>query len=544
MRINLERMARVDRYLMGEMNPNERTIFIEDMKHDNDLKQDHDFQQALITSMQLAQAKANIRKASRAYHFRKIFLNTLLALTGLAGISAVIFFATQKDEPTTISQQTTSSPQHIIASASTIQMSDTVIYASESTVKSPAMNTMPSVRERIETPSTPYFTSSFDSTANRPPLLTATDIYEDDKHFCSPKKVASQFFEIDIDRDTTIVTKGGSRINYHKGTLMTASGKVAKGKAFLEFKEFTSLENMILGGMSTTSNGEILQTGGMFYINAVTVNSTPLKIKPGKEITVDLPTNGGYDDMQYFTGVENNIETITPIIEESSMTEEAYFQQKKGTINWIDPRPLFDNNAYLGIVSDTTFVDGLKRRRKDGSVVEEDISFWEVLFPNRLNKRSRYFYEQIPVPSTKIYSTRNAGIASYTMSVLNFGWANCDRFMKDPKAIMATFKVNIIEDSLDSPYNVQLILPKEGIIIQGFETAKDQFNFGKDTFKLPNDAFYVILVSMEHGDQIYYSYAVGNVRSKNIVPILCKPATIKEYFDFVHQIGQLENIAS
>lgn len=544
MRTHLERMARVDRYLMGEMNPNERNSFIDDMKHDNDLKQDHDFQQALITSMQLAQAKANIRKASRAYHFRKIFLNTLLALTGLAGISAAIFFATQKDEPTTVSQQTTSSPQHIIAAAPQGPVNDTVIYASETTVKSPTMSTMPSVRERIETPATPSYTSYFDSTANRPPLLTAVDIYEDDKHFCSPKKVASQFFEIDIDRDTTIITKGGSRIRYQKGSLMTASGQVARGKAIVEFKEFTSLENMILGGMSTTSNGEILQTGGMFYINAVTVNATPLKIKPGKQITVDLPTNGGYDDMQYFTGVENNIETITPIVEESSMTDEAYFQQKKGTINWIDPRPLSNNAAYLGIQSDTTYTNGQMRRRKDGSVVGDQQNFWDVLFPNRLKKSKRYFYEQIPVASTQIYSNRNAGISAYTMQVLHFGWANCDRFMRDPKAIMATFKVNIIEDSLDSPYNVQLILPKEGIVIQGYEIAKDQFNFGKDTFKLPNDAFYVILVSMEYGDRIYYSYAVGNVRSKNIVPILCKPSTIEEYLEFVHQIGQLENIAS
>src|SRR5574343_2111866 len=97
MRTPLERMARVDRYLLGEMNQHERTLFIQDMKTDNDLKQDHDFQQALITSMQLAQAKANIRKASRAYHYKKIILNALLALIGIAGISAAIYFGT-KDE--------------------------------------------------------------------------------------------------------------------------------------------------------------------------------------------------------------------------------------------------------------------------------------------------------------------------------------------------------------------------------------------------------------------------------------------------------------
>lgn len=543
MRTPLERMARVDRYLLGEMNQHERTLFIQDMKTDNDLKQDHDFQQALITSMQLEQAKANIRKASRAYHYKKIMLNALLALIGIAGISAAIYFGTKDEIHVQTDAQQTPVEQTVFQHESATTMTDTTAFSEEESTRHPQPTSSLNVRDRIAPKETKQTSPlPFDSTANRPPLLTAVDVYEDDKHFCTPKKVASQFYEIDIDRDTTIITSGGSRITYNKGSLMTDAGKVVHGKAILEFKEFTSLENMILGGMSTTSDGKILQTGGMFYINAVTVNATPLKIKPGKEILVDIPTNGGYDDMQYFTGVENNIDTRTVIEEPSELTDSEIFMQKKGAINWVDPRPISNYAPYLGITADTTYTNGLKRSRKDGSVVDEKVSFWDVLFPKRLRKR--YFYEQVPVPKTTIYSNRNAGISSYTMQVLNFGWANCDRFMGDRNAIMATMKVNIIEDSLDAPYNVQLILPRESIIIQGYETGKDQFNFGKDTFKLPNDAFYVILVSMEFGDQIYYSYAVGNVRTKNIVPILCKPAEKSEYFKFVKEIAQLENISS
>jgi len=45
---------------------------------------------------------------------------------------------------------------------------------------------------------------------------------------------------------------------------------------------------MILGGLSTTSNGKLLETGGMLYISATT-NGEKCDLKKGKNIEIAFP---------------------------------------------------------------------------------------------------------------------------------------------------------------------------------------------------------------------------------------------------------------
>ncbi|GAB2819919.1 hypothetical protein GCM10027043_20660 [Ferruginibacter profundus] len=109
-------------------------------------------------------------------------------------------------------------------------------------------------------------------------------------------------------------------------TLKTPKGAIIKipahafisgnaGKVQLELKEAYTLQDIITAGLKTESDGNPLQSGGMFYINA-TANGKALELL--KPIKISIPTNAYDDNMELFKG---EVETDS-------------------SINWVDPQPL------------------------------------------------------------------------------------------------------------------------------------------------------------------------------------------------------------
>jgi hypothetical protein len=80
---------------------------------------------------------------------------------------------------------------------------------------------------------------------------------------------------------------------------------------------------MVLGNMTTTTNGQFLESGGMVYINA-TSNSGQLAIAEDKSIGVEMPSDSILDDMQLFEGVETDkgIDWQNPISIEDNVVNE------------------------------------------------------------------------------------------------------------------------------------------------------------------------------------------------------------------------------
>jgi len=117
-------------------------------------------------------------------------------------------------------------------------------------------------------------------------------------------------FVIDNAKDTIIETEEGVVF----GIPANAFGADNK-KVRLEIKTAISPEKIMLQGLSTTSNGELLQTAGMFYINGY-VNEK--KVSLVKKIDVSVPAKNIDPKMQLFNGVQDSM----------------------GRINWIDPKPI------------------------------------------------------------------------------------------------------------------------------------------------------------------------------------------------------------
>ncbi len=111
-----------------------------------------------------------------------------------------------------------------------------------------------------------------------------------------------QFFFINNQKDTTIVCAEKTKITIKANSFVSLkTGNEVTGKIKIAVKEYYSISDIILGGLSTTSNGKLLETGGMLYITA-TSNNEKCDLKKGKNIEIAFPKKGNKDGMQLFNG--------------------------------------------------------------------------------------------------------------------------------------------------------------------------------------------------------------------------------------------------
>ncbi|SDG17265.1 c-type cytochrome [Chitinophaga filiformis] len=125
----------------------------------------------------------------------------------------------------------------------------------------------------------------------------------------NPSKLPSQLFDVNTERDTVLALNGGTIITIPAHTLKTDDGKTAR----LEVKEALTIEQMLIAGLRTQSNGKPLQSGGMIYINA----AKDAKVSILKPLQIQIPTGKMVDGMQLYKG-----------------------ETEKNGINWVDPQPL------------------------------------------------------------------------------------------------------------------------------------------------------------------------------------------------------------
>jgi hypothetical protein len=132
-----------------------------------------------------------------------------------------------------------------------------------------------------------------------------------------PGSVDPDEYVIYTDRDTTLVTKNGALLKIPKGSLSAGNDQ----SVTLQIKEAYSLEQMIQMGLTTTSNGEPLSSGGMIYISAKGEHN----VKITTPIKVALPTSSLAKGMQLFKGVGD----------------------ENDKINWTNPTPLAESPKLL-----------------------------------------------------------------------------------------------------------------------------------------------------------------------------------------------------
>jgi len=151
---------------------------------------------------------------------------------------------------------------------------------------------------------------------NNPDNLSVTAKFHSNDPFQTTMS-PSQNFPIDAKRDNIIAGTKGTVVVCPKGCFKDSKGEIVTGSVNIELAEALSLEDMILSNLTTTSNGQLLETGGMIYINA-TANGEQLSINKENPIHIEIPTANKKSGMMAYKGRRN----------------------EKGDMNWIEPKDL------------------------------------------------------------------------------------------------------------------------------------------------------------------------------------------------------------
>ena len=142
-------------------------------------------------------------------------------------------------------------------------------------------------------------------------MLSCSNKNRSNQNILTGKNLTSSFINLDVDSAYTLKTAKGAIIRIEKNSF----GLSSNSKVALEIKEAYTMQDILLAGLSTESNGKLLSSGGMIYINA-TANDRDIKLL--KPIKISIPGKTYDDKMQLFKGKINY----------------------DSSINWVDPQPL------------------------------------------------------------------------------------------------------------------------------------------------------------------------------------------------------------
>src|ERR1700756_746614 len=142
------------------------------------------------------------------------------------------------------------------------------------------------------------------------------------------KYLSPQVFEINGNADTVLETGNGLIVAIPAGAFYNKHGEEVKDNIEIEIKEALTPADIMAAGLSTTSDGRLLETGGMFYINA-RQNGENLNVAKNKGLYVNVPTDKIKKDMMLFEGQRLD----------------------NGQINWTKPIPFENKLSTVDILS-------------------------------------------------------------------------------------------------------------------------------------------------------------------------------------------------
>ncbi len=241
--------------------------------------------------------------------------------------------------------------------------------------------------------------------------------YSETRKYLEKLKDVQTFSAIGL-QPTIIKSKSGTVFSFPDSAFVDKKGNIVKGNVEIKITEVFKKSEMIINSLQTTSDGKILETGGMFNVNAF-ANGQAVYLRNGKNYTFELPEAKFKDSMSLFYGKDS-----------------------AGITNWIPTDVRIAKPGLRAVVTK----GGLKI--KDGLTERGKIDSVKLLCCTEYKEYTKSsFYEF----SSKI-------------SVLHLGWINCDRFLTntEPATIYASFN----NPDEDNSIAVCLIFKKLNSIMQ------------------------------------------------------------------------------
>jgi hypothetical protein len=347
---------------------------------------------------------------------------------------------------------------------------------------------------------------------NQEAIPTKPTAYELLQAFYKQLEKEEQEFYINPNRATTLIAKEGTKLFVPANTLLFKA-RPAKGQVKIILREYYRYEDIIAAKLATTSNGQQLVTGGMLHISAQ-LDGEPVTMAPQKAITVNMPTDNYDNRMQLFTGQE--IFSSTENSSELNWLPVAPFQQWTGghgrtpkALNLNDVEPFSVSYGKKTIAKFYLSQEVLTPKAAIIAQLKQRFgSYYDVIKLKRARKNKDYGQRAgnpLVIDSTPI-SVKNALTSkklttqdtlpkydirkqdsfyleqqrrlrnTYSFSLSNFGWYNCDRFSNDPRP-KVNCKVNLPQGATIGNHVSFLVFTRYRSVIQGYYNGGQQIQY-------------------------------------------------------------------
>ncbi|MGV6860348.1 MAG: energy transducer TonB [Putridiphycobacter sp.] len=297
---------KIDLYITGQLNTEEVAKFEIELKNNPDLQQKLDNQLLIIQAAKRKVLSNQIQAASKGQGNGFGFKGLIgVGLILLIGVLSIIYFKidTSTSEPQIVKNKVSDEPNE-----DTFKPNDTKDLTNIDTTNELTENNVVDELNKVK--------SKKSNTKTIPESNLTDDFYDFNGLKCWVKPHI-QTFEIDANKTETIEGENGTLIIVPKNSFLDTNNNEVQGKVEFELIEAYDLSDMVLYNLTTTSNGQALETGGMFYTNA-TQHGHQLHVNPSKPMMIQVPCVEEKPNMMAF---ESEIDSV-------------------GRINWKNPKPL------------------------------------------------------------------------------------------------------------------------------------------------------------------------------------------------------------
>lgn len=227
----------------------------------------------------------------------------------------------------------------------------------------------------------------------------------------------TQTFTRSSKKKTIITGKSGTIVHVDPKKLETIDGSPLANEIVIELNELNDKSSLLLNNAPTTSNGELLVTGGAYYIN-MTSGGKQLKIKQGESIEVEFPKMTD-DEMILFTGKKDAFGQVNWQATTESFVAKDIARPKKPE----KPKSIIE----VDTIRQTIIID----RSYDYSSSFDDLAAYLNSKDADIPPKESPAYQK----ALKEYEKKQKEIAyrlkTYNnISITNLGWINCDRLYR------------------------------------------------------------------------------------------------------------------
>lgn len=296
-----------------------------------------------------------------------------------------------------------------------------------------------------------------------------------------------QKLSVPSNKPMSVTGKKGTVIHVNPSSLETADGSKLGKTIEIELLEMQDNSSLLLNNAPTVSNGEILVTGGAYYLN-MTSDGKQLKIKDGNSLEVEFPKLSN-ENMFVFTGIRDNL----------------------GQINWAQT-----NNSF----EEKNLQKPTKPKAEKKTYSEIDLIFGHI----DNEQVEPLTQEQIEEYERKQREYEIAERTYKSIELTGFGMINCDRFLRDSNPKI-DIEIVIKNKEIKSARIFAVFHDIESVMPCNYwkkMTDKPMFN------NIPSKSEITIIALAVEKDQSYIFESSVNTSDQSIIEIEFVPASKDE----------------